>query len=307
MTTGTLAMVYRFPEIWPPIEDKELFQKIENNNCIKVIADTKGRFNILINSSQPNNENVFQPIRIQGNGDCIITITWSASKISFRINGRQVELDNKARGKTFNLITQNTPQPVHTKMIGDIAIPKSTSKEEQLFLNTLMDIENKTFSDNEYDLIRASGLLRQMFIDKNSLFQVINRTYKTNISFQVINNQEPPIKPDTHIASLDPSKSQNIKTKNIPLNKFLQTKCSTHDNITVTVKDVIRACANIKGGIHLGQPKDNKDKEASVITVDEVFSILGKEPSLLLIKQICKISLKALIPLKNAIIKSKSS
>jgi hypothetical protein len=41
---------------------------------------------------------------------------------------------------------------------------------EQLFVETLIDM-NKRLSDNpsEYDLLRVSGLLRQILIDKKNL------------------------------------------------------------------------------------------------------------------------------------------
>jgi hypothetical protein len=58
------------------------------------------------------------------------------------------------------------------------------------------------------------------------------------------------------------------------------------------VKDLIKACANAKGGVHLG--KARIEAEQFVLDWDQAMTFIGKEPSSMAIQGICRVVLAGL-------------
>ncbi len=58
--------------------------------------------------------------------------------------------------------------------------------DEALFIRTLNDLHKSINSDDEYEVLRASALIRQLFLDgSNSLFDRVNRTHRTKLLFEI--------------------------------------------------------------------------------------------------------------------------
>jgi hypothetical protein len=72
-----------------------------------------------------------------------------------------------------------------------------------------------------------------------------------------------------------------------------------------TVRDIIDTCAHVKGGVHLGKPKTVE--QTAISDWDRAFKQFGKEPSLEALVGICRVSLRALVPLVDAIKNSGNS
>lgn len=170
--------------------------------------------------------------------------------------------------------------------------------EEHLFLSTLADIDRKVMSGDRYSLIRAAGLLRQLLLD--SLVHVINRKYRIPIKFSTLDfSKPPPIKPEIHWQTLDPSQFPEAPTVTCSLDHFLSAPCLQWKSAIATVKDLIKACANAKGGIHLGEART--EEEQVLLDWDKVFSMAGKEPSLRALAGVCRVVLVGLRPLAEGI------
>jgi hypothetical protein len=56
---------------------------------------------------------------------------------------------------------------------------------EKLLLNTLDDLKGRVDKGDNYNLIRAAGLIRQLLIDENPLIDLVNKNYKLKILFRV--------------------------------------------------------------------------------------------------------------------------
>lgn len=65
------------------------------------------------------------------------------------------------------------------------------------------------------------------------------------------------------------------------------------------MSDLIRACANAKGGIHFGRTKI--EDEQMVLDWDQAINLLGEEPSIRAIAAVCRVSLRGLSDLVSAI------
>jgi len=144
---------------------------------------------------------------------------------------------------------------------------------ELIFLDTLSDIRNKiqdSFLDpvhyelfdeaKRYDLIKACGLLRQLFLDDDNLVNAVNKKYKVPIVFRIRDFVRPMPKNSNAIwFSILPAPydSENIKVK---LKEFLQLTPLIYLNHVYSIKNIIKISSHVLGGIHLRPPKDEKEK-----------------------------------------------
>jgi hypothetical protein len=165
---------------------------------------------------------------------------------------------------------------------------------DQLFLKTLDDIKIKMNGD-EYDLIKACGLLRHLICDKTSLLEIVNREYRLKIVFTVCDKTPP----DNYLFAywVDLSYLKE-KTKTVSVDEFLSLRMFTFVDMCFSVKDIIRVGSHVQGGVHSGEAENPDHKVLSVLD-DKVFrqQDFGKKS----IKSICTVVLSGLEPLKNLI------
>jgi hypothetical protein len=86
--------------------------------------------------------------------------------------------------------------------------------------------------------------------------------------------------------------------------QLLATPCLTVGGVVGAVKDVIKTCANVKGGIHSGDAESPTDQ--MIVDWDEAVKLLGEEPSLRALAGICTVVLRGLTPLVAALATSSS-
>jgi len=301
---GTIFTVIVFPRPWPPSHRLELFSREEEGSGIRIIADTQGRYIFDVYSPDRDPKQYrFQPIILEGSGRALLSVSWSEQGASLRLNSREIMLDEDVNGEPLILKTKDDPLPIDSLILGDIRPEKSNTEAEYLFLATVNDIDQKVYAGGRYNLIKAAGLLRQLFLDSSPLIHVVNRNYRIKFEFETIDyRSQPPLMPEAHRLDLDGLMFPEAKRIKVNLDDFLKAPCFTLDGVTATVKDLIRACANAKGGVHFGSAKTSK--ESSILDWDRTFKIVGEEPSLATIKGVCRVSLKALKPLVEKVINS---
>ena len=290
-------IVLIFPRTWPLRANRAFFSREEKDSEVNLSADTDGRFILTIHpSGQDTRVYRFQPIRIEGSGRAILTATWSREGASLQLNAQAVRLDEDVQGEPMVLKTKDDPLPPQGLILNNVDSKMAKSEDEYLFLSTVVDIDHKVHEGSQYSLIRAAGLLRQLFLDAMPLVHVVNRPYRQKIEFETIDyRQQHPISPDAHKVELDSYFFPGAKTIKIDLEDFLKAPCFRIGDITATVRDLIRACANVKGGVHLGKAKTSE--ENIVLDWDRTFRLLGEEPSLKAIAGVCRVALRGLEPL----------
>ena len=75
-----------------------------------------------------------------------------------------------------------------------------------------------------------------------------------------------------------------------------------HKGVTASVGDIITACANVKGGIHLSAPRGKRaTQQKAVSEADEMHVSFGSPPSIHAAAGICEVALRGLYPLVAAI------
>ena len=301
MTEGTVFAVVVFPTPWPPTREVLLFSRQLDQSRIDVHADVSGRLTLNVSGTGgPEFHYKFQPLEIRGSLKAIVALTWSQSEASLRINGESVPADTGADPVPFPLVGTDGPT-IPERVFPDLRIRSATTEPERFFLNTLTEIEDKLQERSAYSVIRASALLRQLILDERPLVNEVSRTYGKKLRFETLDYTiEPPVKPDVHWTNLDPGFFPGAKTITVDLRTLLAAPCLTTHGRVATVKDLIKACANAKGGVHLGPPKPGG--EETILAWDRSARLLGTEPSLRALAGICRVVLRGLKPLVDEIV-----
>ena len=56
---------------------------------------------------------------------------------------------------------------------------------ENLFVNTIKDIENRLSNSDPYEILLISGLIRKLFFDDYPLVDQVNRIYRFKLQFEI--------------------------------------------------------------------------------------------------------------------------
>ena len=290
-----LFAVLIFPRPWPLGHRRTLLVKRQGSWSIEVVTDGDGHIEVLLREAERITKHRFQRVKIRGSGKAILNVSWSEEKVSLRVNGIALMLAEEAEGRAFTL-NDDEPLPDVAPLPLKINTVQGGTEEERLFLGTVGDIEQKYQDGSQYSIIRAAGLLRQLFLDSTPLIEKVNRLHRLKLTFTIPDPSiQPPIPPKEYWKSLDLSHFPGARSVQVGLQQFLKTECLLFGGRVATVKDLIRACANIKGGIHLGRVR--KPGEKTIVSFDKVFRLLGEEPSVRALSGLCRVALNGLKPL----------
>jgi hypothetical protein len=300
MREGSIFVVLIFPNPWPPDQPITILSKRSDSDLVSLAADPSGRLKLsVVTDGEALVDRVFQPLRIEGGGRAIVSIIWSPAGASLHVNGQEIKADLAAGEAHYTF--PKSAEPVDGGIIlPGIDLNAGKSEAEQLFLATVADIDAKLVQPNRYTLIRAAGLLRQLFLDEKPLVHVVNRNHRAKLLFERIEyGTQLPLSPDAHWVNPDCSQFPKAQSVSISMDAFLKSPCLTLHQHTASIADLIKVCAHVKGGIHLG--KATTDEEKALIDWDEAIKLIGEQPSLLAIGGTCRVALHGLKPLVSAI------
>jgi len=304
MREGTIYLVLMFPTPWPIERDVVLLSKSEGNFEMQIIAHSDGHLSFIL---REDNEIViakhFQKISIGKVNRAIMTLLWKDNEAHIILNEDELlpfSNDNNILILKGKEITENQQDLVNLPNPD-----KLKDNLERFFIETVIDIIQKLNSGKQYDIIKASGLLRQMLLDKEPLVFIINRKFKVKLEFEVVEYRDKlPIddgRTELHARFLNPN-FPGAKTTKTSLKEFLSIKCLEYESTEITIKEIIKYCSHIKGGIHTGKPED--DIDITLISLDKMIKILEEESSIVLLKGIIQIVLNGLKPLIKEISKN---
>lgn len=307
MDPGSLGMMLRLPYPWPPNKVIEVIS-IKSGPAARVLINQRGQIVLCIPQQGQEDIVVYsQPLDVRGSGLAILSIRWSDELVDFRINEKPIPIASGSDEIIIVDTVEATESEIYTPLYQGIDPRFGKTENEQLFLHTLIDIEAKYLSQIPYQLIRSSAMLRQLFLDESPLVYQVNRNYSIRLQFYSGTYQTSP--PDIEIENIyywltpeigfgrrDPPPLVNLE-------KFLKSPCLLNGTTYVaSVADVIKICANVMGGVHLGSPKSEVDK--ALMHLDDSSIAFGSKPSLVTISGIIRVSLHALKPLVDAMLAS---
>ncbi|HNP31795.1 MAG TPA: hypothetical protein PKN96_00730 [Flavobacterium sp.] len=179
---------------------------------------------------------------------------------------------------------------------------------EKIFLHTVQDLGERSEMANIYTILRASGMIRQLLVDNNSLLDQINRDYKEKILFRVQS------KPDVLMERFDENGKKLNKwfginfifpdkdSKDVELLKkddFFKYKLLSFGEHEFSVLEVIKICANKYGGIHSEDIKD--EREQLLDRLNSSFALLNFDCVFYSMHGIMRVCNEALLPLSKRI------
>jgi len=180
-------------------------------------------------------------------------------------------------------------------------VPKGASDAESLFIRAVHELQQAIGSNDPYAVLRASAMARSILLE--GLLDKANRRFKQKFTFTTNDYtiEYPPSLPvpDLSWCFLSPESGGSLELLKGNKEKFLQATVLRLPRVTATVRDVVRACANALGGVHLG-PAANP-KEDAVLYVHKRYVAFGAPASNQALKDIYRVAVRALHPLVVAI------
>lgn len=186
------------------------------------------------------------------------------------------------------------------------------TENEYLFLKTLEDIENKIQSNESYEVLLIAALIRKLFLDSTPLVDQVNKSFKIKFKFVVACLDEPFLEsieslPGTTyfntLNSIDPESGvATIIRKSLNKDQFFQMIVIITGEHRYSVKDVVRYLAHIRGAVHIGEPITAKDHDFKC--ADQMVRVNKIEGSFESLRAIARIVIRALSPLKTAVLDS---
>jgi hypothetical protein len=281
-----------------------LFRMHNANTKLDVIADGCGRFTVRLEQRSLVRLQTFQPVVVTRPGVYYFAGHGSPLSIDLMFAGAKLRRDPRGDARTLFV----DPLPPAASGPSGLVFPNRTpsadlSVAELHFVETIFDIDKKLLDRSRYSLIRASGLLRHVLVDGGaSLVDQANRRKQLKFVFKILDST-------TMMHSvvkglwLDVSPHRNSQSPGVLAvnrDRFLSTKVLLHDGVWATVRDVIKACANAKGGVHTG-PAKTPEEQAVLALDDETIGGVDAELSIAMLAGLCRVVLLGLAPLVEAL------
>jgi hypothetical protein len=178
---------------------------------------------------------------------------------------------------------------------------------QTLFKEALDELAKRTLSGtSEYDLVKASALLRLLLLDDQPLMDQVNRTRRLDIRFAVGRTPYTDVvmaaKPIVYARGdgLDPG-TGIPSTVAVPLKRdaFLREVVIFYEGHVATVHDVIDYLAHVEGGVHRGIARDGKAKALKAMS--EQIALGGYPLGAQSVRAIARVVINALQPLRESV------
>ncbi len=144
-----------------------------------------------------------------------------------------------------------------------------------LFLRTLNDCKSAIQNPDDYQLLRATALLRQLLLDANRLLDVVNRDRREKIRFRIADSWQ--TQHTRLVISMNPSiytvadglypgtSLPNTPVVELSRDQFLKHPVAYASGRYYTVGEIVQHCANILGGVHFGAPQSESEGMLSAL------------------------------------------
>src|SRR5215212_3377761 len=180
-----------------------------------------------------------------------------------------------------------------------------------LFLHTLKDLRRLVAIGDDYSMLRASAMLRQLFLDGSSslVHQVNRQPHKVQLRFPVCGREYREMVLEdapmfySALGGIHSSGPMGSSVEQLTLDQFLATQVLKLGPQVLRVGDLIRISANVLGGVHSGEPKRPEDKALAEALVDfrKAVSVRDQALEAVQMKPIILVALDGLQPLADAV------
>lgn len=173
-----------------------------------------------------------------------------------------------------------------------------------LFLDTLKDLQEKIDRSTDYDLTKASGLLRHLLIDSPRLIDQVNKKIGMKVRFKISATRDdiPGWLKDVELmwVNLTPDPDSQTAKEEVSVQKFLSKIVLIRKGSVFSVYDFIDVTAHLLGGVHTGN--ERTPDQAKLKAFGSGFGMANTSTILFNIRIICQIVLDGLQPLKQRVL-----
>lgn len=163
----------------------------------------------------------------------------------------------------------------------------------RLFEELLLELQGLINSENEYELIKSSRVLRQLLLDGDALLHLVNRELRASPQFTVRRIDD--LKGRQFDPHIYPGDNQNVVSHN--LQNFLSQSLGLSNGKAVTVREVIKFGAIVLGGVHFKD--DPKGEYAHITAIHNARGESAISDVLLALQNVGAITRDALIPIRD--------
>jgi hypothetical protein len=183
---------------------------------------------------------------------------------------------------------------------------------EQLFIRDVDSLQEIVANPSASNLLNASAILRRLLMDASPLLHRANIENRLKIRFTITHHdagelldmlKELSLTDSLVFVSaghcLEPDTPSKYPPKQVTLDQFLATPVEHVRGHTFSVGDLIRYVANHAGGVHKSVPDSDAMKVFESLAT--TTAILGQPAGLQTLLSICRIVLKGVEPLYDAL------
>ncbi len=300
MVQKSLPSLVKFPWPWPPSNPVVLQAFDTPYFALRVYGLVDGHIKILIKYPDGRQWDVeYQKVSTPSAGLVIMVVVIDGDKVTLYLNGALLLLRQDAKGKAKHVNVSEVPaEPaLHLDLPDEQAVH---DKNEWLFIRSLGDLAHKISTGDKYEILQATLPLRKLLLEGQPLMTIVNRQYRKKLRFKILPFVHD-LLPQSEMfwQTIDPSLIPQATTVDVDLKDLLRTTCLTIGDVSYSVRDIVNACAYAKGGIHIGQPETQKERD--LVKLDKDYKLFGQESSVAAMVGIVTVVLKGLEPLVDCI------
>lgn len=164
----------------------------------------------------------------------------------------------------------------------------------RLFEELLLELQVLINSDDEYDIVKSSRVLRQLLLDGDALLHIVNRELRVAPQFSILESEgafEDHFRPTIYPSGL----GAEVTTLN--LQKFLSHSLGRIDGKPITVREVIKFGAIVLGGVHFKE--DSRGEFSHLSALHSSTGSANESAVLVALKHIGAVTRDALIPIRD--------
>jgi hypothetical protein len=175
----------------------------------------------------------------------------------------------------------------------------------KLFLSSLAELHRYVGIGDDYAMLRAAALLRQLLMDESPLIHQVNRAFHLKIRFSVCGRKNAEVLlqmgPSFYsaLAGIHRSGSMSHQLEELSLDEFLSTKVLKFGAHLLTVHDLISISANVLGGVHKGTARS--EKEQAIESFNQKVFAFGHPICAAQMKPVVLVALEGLETLARAV------
>lgn len=176
--------------------------------------------------------------------------------------------------------------------------------QTELLARTVEDLQHRVTDDpDDYSMLRAAALLRQLLLDKLPLAPRIAGQVRFPLRFQVGLTEAGSLSETTPEAAafewVNPVAHETLPKRELNLEQFLAVKTVAVDGVPYSVREVIRVTAHVLGGVHYFDPET--EREEHLLSIDGQISVNGMSALREALRNIGIVVVDALTPLTDAV------